>query len=623
MKLTELAAYAEEKYQIREQHKWADFPGFSVLSVPLTGKWAALLMRQTDPTTGLAVERCDIKCGEQSITDNPDAHLSGPFRMRGSKWVGVTFDDTTDPEVVCRLFDRAVNFGSRQGFTIILEPQPVQEKNSYQEIPLPFADHRPPEPEEDIPDRIRQMKRMYDYSSGSFRQKCRNFYHQGMFMKDYEDDQPWSGSFSHYFPTYHDLNDRQLRGYFTWRTSARKGKYLPLPVSAAYIYVYELLNGIGTDSPQESLEKLQNFEKGFLDSGIGDGQMRKNLHRWMFEFAVINDFPVETVRQFVDPELLKRDDALLCLRDPGNRSDEELFAALCYFDGNTLAESPVVQKLGSRGMHLFCEAWRTAAAEQEADGENFFTSCFGEPGVFPWYPLANAVTWQPNSGKTRAYVLNECRSYLCKAGSWQMVTYENLYFNKKMFREFCHVTDLKLRRYLKTGRYLREKPEEEWASVYVDEVIEAEQKELIEAAKPKISIDLSGLDRIREDALATQNSLLTEEDLVELEEENSSSEPVPETARIMSKGPELPLDELHVQILRALLLEDSADEILKTHHLMPSISADTINDALFDEFGDTVLSCEDNKLSVVEDYREDLIDLLENSFQGLNLRIQN
>ena len=46
MQMTELVGYAREKYQIEEQHKWADFPGFSVLCHPRTGKWIALLMRQ-------------------------------------------------------------------------------------------------------------------------------------------------------------------------------------------------------------------------------------------------------------------------------------------------------------------------------------------------------------------------------------------------------------------------------------------------------------------------------------------------------------------------------------------------------------------------------------------------
>ena len=55
MELSELTAYAEEKHHIREQHKWSDSPGFSVLTDPATGKWAALLMRQWDTETGTEI----------------------------------------------------------------------------------------------------------------------------------------------------------------------------------------------------------------------------------------------------------------------------------------------------------------------------------------------------------------------------------------------------------------------------------------------------------------------------------------------------------------------------------------------------------------------------------------
>ena len=61
MELSELTAYAEGKFHMREQYKWADFPGFSVLADPNTGKWIALLMRQWDYDTGTEIQRCDFK----------------------------------------------------------------------------------------------------------------------------------------------------------------------------------------------------------------------------------------------------------------------------------------------------------------------------------------------------------------------------------------------------------------------------------------------------------------------------------------------------------------------------------------------------------------------------------
>ena len=52
------------------------------------------------------------------------------------------------------------------------------------------------------------------------------------------------------------------------------------------------------------------------------------------------------------------------------------------------------------------------------------------------------------------------------------------------------------------------------------------------------------------------------------------------------------------------------EEIVRENHLMPSLIADAVNEAFFDEIGDTVLSCDDDRLSLVEDYREDLTRIM-------------
>ena len=78
MDLAGLTAYAREKYHISEQHKWADFPGFSVLADPATGKWAALLMRQWDSEAGEQIERCDIKCGRSCLEEYRDVTILNP-----------------------------------------------------------------------------------------------------------------------------------------------------------------------------------------------------------------------------------------------------------------------------------------------------------------------------------------------------------------------------------------------------------------------------------------------------------------------------------------------------------------------------------------------------------------
>ena len=73
-------------------------------------------------------------------------------------------------------------------------------------------------------------------------------------------------------------------------------------------------------------------------------------------------------------------------------------------------------------------------------------------------------------------------------------------------------------------------------------------------------------------------------------------------------------DDTLYQILCGLLrgnsAENSVDEIIREAHMMPTIAADSINEALFDEIGDNVVTCEEDRLFLVEDYRSDIEEML-------------
>lgn len=615
MELSDLTAYAKEKFHIQEQHKWADFPGFSVLTDPKTGKWVALLMRQWDFDTGTEIQRCDIKCGQRTLSEISESYLSLPFRMRGQKWVGVAFNDSTEPDVVFRLFDRAVYAGEQHGYTIVLKIPSTKPMVVYPDTALPTTKTQWRAFDPNIPERIRGMLLLYEYKDGSFAQKCRNFYRQGKFMENYEDDAPWAGMYRRYFPTYHDLNIQQLRGYFTWRTRVRRGDFSPIATSLAYLYLYELLNGIGTSSPEDTLKKMQEFEVGFLNSGIGDSGMRGNLHRWMLEYAVIHNVSPAIACRYVDLALIKRDAALAVLRDPQESSDEEIFSALCIFAGKKLEQSPVVTKDQEKGKHLFAAVWRHASETYASEDKNFFTACFGEQKTFLWHPLGNAIYWEEDKHSDADYVLDECRSYHCRSGVWRVERYDNLYFDWTRFHSLLHESDRVLRRYLKTGHYLRENPDEAWATSYAEGVIQSEHAAELEAARPKITINFSSLEQIRQDALITRDSLLTEAEMDMASDPGQEKQPEEPAHLIHQDETEstdsvlAAMDTPYRQILFALLRGEPIKTYIKANRLMPSVVADTINEALFDEIGDNVLEYDGDTITVVEDYRDDVLQV--------------
>lgn len=627
MELSELAKYAREKYHIEEQHKWPDRPGVSVLCDPDSGKWLALLMQQWDTDTGRMVQRCDIRCGQTSLMIWKYDCVRRPFRMKGDKWAGVVMEDCTDQHIVFELFDSAFSLLRSRGYTIVLDyapaPETVTSKSPWGGSLLPassgsFFDSsdgasfkssfdssyeyaRP----DSIPAKIFEMISLYEYGSESFGRKCHNFYRQGKFMEDFEDEASMTVSCRRYFTTYHDLNITQLRAYFTWRKYVRRGIFNPIPTSLAYLYLYELLSGIGAGSPEDSLQKMEDFERGFLDSGIGDSAMKENLHRWMFEFAVINGLPSEIARQYEKPEDLTLDRSLSALKNPQAQTDEALFEALSQLSRKKIGQSPVLSKDPQRGKRLFARLWRIACAEYAKGGRNLFAECFGRRRVLSWKPLSNAVYWRESRPADTEWEPDSCRTYRCRDGKWKVSCYDPSAFDKEKLDALLHEADRYFRRYFKTGRYLRAKEEEAWATPFAEKAAREEIRAQERAKHPEITIHFSSLDRIRQDAAVTRDSLLTEEETAEIAE-TAEAEPAAEPVCRGRQSQE----SKNVTILRKLLNGESADDYIKEHHLLASVVADEINEAMFDEIGDSVLECDGRTVTVVDDYREDLAKLL-------------
>lgn len=561
-----------------------------------------------------------------------------------------------------QMIDNAGSFNGESGFTVILDNSNT-EQAQYQDAPL-FSGQtlaiKPPcddmrglqNAKQHVPEQIRRMKNLYQYRSGSFRQICKNFYVQGKFMEDYEDNAPWDGVVSTcYWPTYHNLSLAQLRGYFTWRTELRKGNYRKHCETFVSMYLYELLNGIGTKSVEDSLHKMEEFEKGYIDAGFSDRYLRGRLHRWMLELAVLNGLAPDITRKYADSDMLEKDAAVEILRYPEKFSAQEVFNALCVFGGKKTAESKVIQEHGTEAINFFAAVWCLASAQYRKDGEPLFQLCFGIPSAREWRPLESTFYYDnySNSKKRKSvtYKLNPSRTYLFKRDRWYEVAHQNYDIDRKIIVNLLQETDRRLRLYLKTGHPLKERKEAAWAVPYIEAVIEADRKAKLEAARPKVSIDFSGLDKIRKDALETQDNLLTEEETQCTPEFNAVNKAVRKsagskkrtkensaarknTAAVLSvaasphlaseqseaavlaapSNTSVPLDGMQMQLLRMLLRGEPVQELIAAQHGMPSVIADAINEALFDLIGDTVVECDGKTITLVEDYRDDIIGIL-------------
>ncbi|GGO00414.1 TerB N-terminal domain-containing protein [Saccharibacillus kuerlensis] len=108
--------------------------------------------------------------------------------------------------------------------------------------------------------------------------------------------------FSSYWPTYAAMKPEQEQWYFYWRSQFRSGEKVETDLSYLFIYIYELINGIGWEQPQEGMEAMirvwESYRARFrrLDGYMAD---------WVREFALVHalDLPESTALEQTSGQL--------------------------------------------------------------------------------------------------------------------------------------------------------------------------------------------------------------------------------------------------------------------------------------------------------------------------------
>ena len=117
------------------------------------------------------------------------------------------------------------------------------------------------------------------------------------------------------------------------------------------------------------------------------------------------------------------------------------------------------------------------------------------------------------------------------------------------------------------------------------------------------------METIRNNASKTRDSLLTDEEkALEKEEQKQEESKIESKVEITDNDYDLNKDEIF--LLLALLQDQPWQEYIKVHHLMDSILVDSINEKLFDEFGDSVIEFDEkDQPRIIEDYQTDLEEM--------------
>lgn len=95
--------------------------------------------------------------------------------------------------------------------------------------------------------------------------------------------------FKSYWPTYGHMTGAQSRWYFFWRDEVRQGRYPKTDLSYIFLHVYELINGVGWDEPQDGYRQLNQLWEAYRDQYK---RLDQYLGGWIADFSFVHHLDV-------------------------------------------------------------------------------------------------------------------------------------------------------------------------------------------------------------------------------------------------------------------------------------------------------------------------------------------
>jgi len=92
--------------------------------------------------------------------------------------------------------------------------------------------------------------------------------------------------FMTYWPTYDSMNKQQQAWYFFWRSQVRHGNYPDTDLSYIFIHIYELLSGVGWQTPQQGYEALVQIWSAYKNRFP---TLNHYMSDWTFDFAQLHN----------------------------------------------------------------------------------------------------------------------------------------------------------------------------------------------------------------------------------------------------------------------------------------------------------------------------------------------
>ncbi|WP_198022997.1 TerB N-terminal domain-containing protein [Paenibacillus zanthoxyli] len=108
-------------------------------------------------------------------------------------------------------------------------------------------------------------------------------------LADYTEASAEFVKFKSYWPTYGHMTGPQTKWYFYWRNEVRQGRYPETDLSYIFLHVYELINGVGWDTPLDGYEQLSGLWEAYRGTFK---RLDHYLGGWIADFSFIHELDI-------------------------------------------------------------------------------------------------------------------------------------------------------------------------------------------------------------------------------------------------------------------------------------------------------------------------------------------
>ena len=404
----------------------------------------------------------------------------------------------------------------------------------------------------------------------------------------------------------------------------RRGTVEETSTSFAFLYLYELICGIGVDNPLEGFNKIKAFWDAYraFEPGID-----RFARVWLQDYAVFHALDPKLLR---DSKTVMFDNALIELR----HAARDLVPAPA-----PSGQTPKRRKTSEPTLPL---------PPDEVREERLMAAI----NALSTYNLSNSRLDRSHHEDCE-YRLDPIHIYRCQNGFWECMRIHGSRQKSSKLGEMMRACDQRLRLALDPAHPLKEEKVPKYLAKIIDDEIVAWLSWDAAHQPVKIDIDLSQLGHIRSAAVQTREALLIDEEREDgapveaeatlIEQPNTESAPgmtaEPGEMTIRQNEPDEPTvstEEFGVvapllasvgapvtpapteaanklapaedTFLRALLEQNAAQATSAVAHSGQSedMLVDSINEALFDLVGDTVIEFGAAGPQIIEDYEADV-----------------